>query len=50
MDKVINLKLMAHPMNWLIVWLVITFACFAWAIIHEHVSGATIAGAVDNAA
>lgn len=50
MDRVINLKLLSHPMNWLIVWLVIAFAGFAWAIIHEHVTGANIASAADNAA
>ena len=39
MDKVINLKMLGHPMNWLVVWTVIMFAGFAYALVHEHVSG-----------
>ena len=35
MDKVINLRLLAHPMNWLIVWTVLAFAGFAWVHFHE---------------
>ena len=35
MNKVINLPMLAHPINWLIVWIVLAFAGFAWALIHE---------------
>lgn len=40
LDRVINLKLMSHPVNWLIIWTVMLFAGFAWALIHEHVTAA----------
>jgi hypothetical protein len=34
-DKLINIKLLMHPVNWLIVWTVLMFAGFAWALVHE---------------
>jgi hypothetical protein len=45
MDRVINLKLLAHPVNWLIVWTVLLFAGFAWALVHEHSNAAPVAEA-----
>jgi hypothetical protein len=45
MDKVINLKLLSHPLNWLIVWTVLLFAGFAWALIHEQLTGANVPAA-----
>ncbi len=42
MDKIVNLDLMRHPLNWLIVWTVLLFAGFAWAVIHEGATGANI--------
>jgi hypothetical protein len=36
MDKVINLRLLSHPVNWLIVWTVLLFAGFAYALAHEY--------------
>ena len=36
-DRVINLRLLAHPVNWLIVWTVLIFAGLAWAQIHTVV-------------
>jgi hypothetical protein len=43
MDKIINTRLLLHPVNWLVVWTVLLVAGFGWAIIHEHVSGQNIA-------
>lgn len=36
MDQVINLRMLSHPVNWLIVWTVLGFAGFAYALIHER--------------
>jgi len=47
MDRFINLRLLMHPVNWAIVFVVLMFAGFAWAIVHEHVNTAP---SVDNAA
>ena len=44
MDKVINTRLLMHPVNWLVVWTVLVFAGFAWTLVHEHGTGNTIAG------
>ena len=38
MEQFVNLKLLSHPANWLIVWLVILFGGFAWALVHEGLS------------
>lgn len=38
MDNVINLKLLSHPANWLIVWTVILFGGVAWKLVHDHLS------------
>lgn len=40
MDRIINGKLLLHPMNWLIVWTVLLFAGFAWTLAHEELTGA----------
>ena len=40
MDKVINLRILSHPANWFIVWIVLLFAGFAWAMAHEFFSSA----------
>ncbi len=49
MDNFINLKLLAHPANWLIIWTVLLFGGFAYAIAHEHLTGATaVDGATDD--
>lgn len=39
--SVINLRLLSHPVNWLIVWIVLLFAGFAWAMAHEHFASST---------
>jgi hypothetical protein len=36
MDKVVNVKLLSHPVNWLIVWTVFLFAGFAYTLLHER--------------
>jgi len=43
MDRVINLKLLMHPVNWLVVWVVLLFAGFAWALVHEKATAAPTA-------
>jgi hypothetical protein len=35
-DSVINTKMLGHPVNWLIVWTVLLFAGFAYALAHEY--------------
>jgi hypothetical protein len=40
MDKFINVKLLSHPLNWAIVWTVLMFAGFAFAMVHEQITGA----------
>ena len=35
MDRVINLRLLSHPVNWLVVWSVLLFAGFAYVHIHD---------------
>lgn len=45
-DDVINTKLLLHPMNWLIVWIVMIFAGFAWVLIHEHVTATSPAASL----
>lgn len=36
LDSVVNLKMLGHPVNWFIVWTVLLFAGFAWALAHEY--------------
>jgi hypothetical protein len=38
--EIINLKMMMHPMNWLIVWIVLLIASFAFKEIHNGVTNA----------
>jgi hypothetical protein len=38
MDRIVNTRLLMHPVNWLIVWTVAAFALFAYAIAHERLS------------
>lgn len=38
MDRFINLRMLAHPVNWLIVWVFLLFAAFAWALAHDHLN------------
>jgi len=39
MDHIINLRLMAHPLNWGIVWIVVFIASFAVRELHEGIKG-----------
>jgi hypothetical protein len=36
MDKIVNVRMLSQPLNWVIVWLVLLFAGFAWTIVHER--------------
>ena len=38
MEHLINLKMMTHPMNWFIVWVVLLIASFAFKEIHNGVT------------
>lgn len=40
MDQLVNLKMLGHPVNWLITFTVLMFAGVAWAIVYEHVNTA----------
>ena len=37
MDGFINLKLLSHPLNWLIVWSVLLFAGAVFMLGHEQI-------------
>ena len=39
MDRLINLRLMAHPMNWLIVWTVALMLGTLIRIVHRNQTG-----------
>jgi hypothetical protein len=41
LDDFINLKMLGHPVNWLIVWIALLFAGFAWALVHEFAAPVT---------
>jgi hypothetical protein len=36
LDQVINLRMLGHPVNWLIVWTVLLFTAFAWTLVHNR--------------
>ena len=38
MEGIINLKLMAHPVNWLIVWIFLMMGFLAWHLVHDAVT------------
>lgn len=42
LDKIINTRLLSHPVNWLVVWTVLLFAGMAWALVHEHLTGVNL--------
>jgi hypothetical protein len=42
---VVNVPLLRHPMNWLIVWTVLLFAGYAWHLVMAHVDRAPAATA-----
>lgn len=46
--KLVNVPLLSHPMNWLIVWTVLLFGAFAWHLIVARV--APVPQADDNSA
>lgn len=39
MDRVVNLGMMAHPVNWLIVWVVLMMAGLGFRLLHAHACG-----------
>lgn len=41
-DNIINLRLLSHPLNWIIVWTVLAFAGFAYTLIHENAGPPTV--------
>jgi hypothetical protein len=34
-DAVVNVKLLSHPVNWLIVWVVLLFGGIAYTMVHR---------------
>jgi len=38
LDDVLNLKLLSHPVNWLIVWTVLIFGAVAFSFVHKSVA------------
>lgn len=38
MDEVINTKLLSHPVNWLIVWVVLLFGGVAFSVFHKAIA------------
>jgi hypothetical protein len=47
-DRIINIPLLKHPVNWLIVWLVLLFAGFAWHLLHDAIQGSASSAQVDS--
>lgn len=43
MDRVINSGLLLHPLNWLIVWVVLIGATMAYSFIHDNAHAAPLA-------
>jgi hypothetical protein len=41
----INVRLLSHPVNWLIVWTVLLFGAFAWHFIHQRTTAMPVATA-----
>ncbi len=39
MDRIVNLRLLSHPVNWLIVWTVLAIAGFAAMQVHKGLAG-----------
>lgn len=39
-DDLINVRLLAHPANWLVVWTVLLFGSIAWHLIMTHTQSA----------
>jgi hypothetical protein len=37
-ENIVNLRLLSHPVNWLVVGILIAFYSFAYAIAHERIS------------
>jgi hypothetical protein len=35
MDRIVNVRMLSHPVNWGIVWTVLLFAGFAWSLFRE---------------
>ena len=35
---VVNVKLLSHPLNWLIVWVVLLFGGIFYAMVHKNVN------------
>jgi hypothetical protein len=35
-DKVINLRILSHPMNYLVVWVILGFGVFAHSLLAER--------------
>lgn len=42
--ELINLKMLSHPMNWFLVWIVILIASFAYKEIHRGLGGCDCGG------
>ena len=42
-EDLINLRLLSHPFNWVIVWLVLAMAGFAAAMVTQHFQAANAA-------
>lgn len=38
MDQIVNVKLLSHPVNWLIVWVVLLFGAVAFSFVHKSVT------------
>lgn len=47
MDCFLNMAMLKHPMNWLVVWTILLIGAYGWHILHENLSG--VDAAVTNA-
>jgi hypothetical protein len=45
LETVVNTRLLAHPVNWLVVWTVLAFGMFAWHFIHQRTTAQPVSTA-----
>lgn len=38
MDEIVNVKLLSHPVNWVIVWVVLMFGGLAYSLLHKAIT------------
>jgi cell division protein FtsW (lipid II flippase) len=49
MERIVNLRLLSHPVNWLVVWTVLILAGMGFMLIHEAATDTGVSTDTDNA-